>query len=173
MKVDINMGAEIEIKKSAEELCNVFGILEDVKNERHLLNILYLAQSYEMMGEIYSDFIFSDIGPFSPQIDFDIELLKMIEVLEETEDPHNTIYLTEKGKKKCKLSMDKTYKPESIKSLKKINVNELVDLNRYIHLKQKYHLKETEFNDLKEVYGYKDEEIEKIKINIQLIKEIS
>lgn len=167
------MEKAIELKQSARELCDVFGILHDIRNERQLLNIIYFAQRQSIMDEIYSDFKFSDLGPFSPRIDFDLELLKIKDILNETDDSQNTIYLTQKGKKECKQTISKISKPDLFKSLKGLDVGELLTINRYFFLKDKYNLKEEDYSKLKEIFNIKEKEIIKLKMNIQQIKSIS
>ncbi|MCJ7572206.1 MAG: hypothetical protein MUO82_10100 [Candidatus Thermoplasmatota archaeon] len=167
------MVEEIELRTSAKELCDVFGLLQDVKNERQLLNIVFFAQNQKMIDKIYSDFKFSDLGPFSPRIDFDLELLKINDILNDTDDPQNTIFLTQKGKRECKQTINKIDKPDLFKKLKGLDVDELLTINRYLFLKDKYDLKEEDYSKLKEIFNIKEEDIIKLKTNIQQIKSIS
>jgi hypothetical protein len=167
------MEDEIQLRNSAKDLCNIFGLLHDVKNERHLLNLVYFAQRQSIIDEIYSDFKFSDLGPFSPSIDFDLELLKINDILNETDDSQNTIFLTQKGKKECKQTIKKINKPDLYKTLKGLDVNELLAINRYLFLKEKYNLKEEDYSKLKEIFNIKEDDIIKLKTNIKQIKSIS
>lgn len=169
MKVDIDMVEEIEITGSAKGLCDIFDILGDLKNERQLLNVVYLAQNQKMIDEIYSDFRLSDLGPFSPRVDFDLEILKMADFLEESGDLHNTIYLTLKGKSFCASPSKKVHKADLIKLLKSIEIEELVDLNRYIYLKEKKEIKKEDYEKLKTFFNFNDKQIEKVKSNIKQI----
>ena len=161
------MGEEIELRNSARELCDVFGLLHDVKNERQLLNIVFLAQRQKIMDEIYSDFRFSDLGPFSPNIDFDLELLKLVDILEESDDPKNTIYLTSLGKEKCVLKNGKIHDPKHLQNIKKMDIEDLIDINRYIYLRERFDLNNDDFGKMKDFFKCDDKQIERLKINVK------
>ena len=166
MEKGCKMGEEIQMIGTAKDLCDFFGLLNDVKNERQLLNIIYLAQKRDLINEIYNDFIVSDLGPFSERIFFDLELLKDKGVIIETGVPGNTIFLTDKGKQYC--SFDKQVpNTDFIKSLKKLNISELVDINKYLYLVESGVIKKGEFQKLNYYLTLKEERFNVLKSNIK------
>lgn len=170
---EIKMGEMFQLKKSTKSLCTLFDTLGSVKNERQLLNLIYFAQEEGIMDDIYSDFNFSDLGPFSSQIDLDLELLKMDDFLYETEDPKNTIYLTSRGKSQCIFLNETAQVDSKLNILKNMDVEELIDINRFKYLQKKFGLKVGEYDKLREYYKLNDERIERLNKNLNDLKILS
>lgn len=148
----------LDIGSSMRNLLQVFRVMKKVKNERHLLNILYISK--ELSGQPPFNFEFNDIGPFSYEADIALALLESYQLVRETED-NDSIYLTKKGEKVLTESKDF----EIIKKLKNYDVEDIVNLSKLIYIRKRMKgANEIKINEkVKQAFFLSDEEIERAK----------
>ncbi|UCG94976.1 MAG: hypothetical protein JSV92_02905 [archaeon] len=163
---------EMKLRESAQKLCNLFGVIGKVERNRKLLNLVYISQhsDYRVMN-IYNDFKFSDLGPFSSDLDMDVNVLDKYKGylyigkdLEGYDLPEISI---------TKIGMENAERPEKHpiwKFTDFLNKNmiteDLQDISRFLYTKDKYG-PEKVYDMLDQNFIMKKRDIKRVKFNVR------